>query len=564
LLVCLGIAPSHAEKRVALVIGNGAYKNMPALPNPRNDAEDVTAALKHVGFETITGLDLDRKGMDDAAIRFARAARDADVAMVYYSGHAMQLAGFNYLMPVDAKLMDEADLRRMARLDEIVADLQQAKSLRILVLDACRDNPLADALRRSIGSTRAASMQRGLARIDAPYGMIVAYATQAGRTAEDGTGRNSPYTTAFLKHIEAPDEIGIAFRRISADVYEATNHTQLPELSLSLIGEFYLQGRSQVAPINNTQAAIPDAFTALEETSARPKPVFTAPKPVSTVRIKLPTNNTPAAVSGALKPVSVSTGFRPASTALPKVGGFTLGSTAPKPVSTVKINPDGTEAINPDAVTYATAPPSITTAPAPLDILEYSKSTPTTPAPRPTRLPGKVVLYEEDPSGAKRQRFVGSAVWRTEMVTPGPGQPADLAVRAEVEVPDRRLTMTWSFRRNTDKSLPASHTVEIVFKFPPDFPAGGISSVPGILMKQAEQTRGVPLAGLAAKVTNGVFLIALSSAEPEKERNLQLLKDRPWFDIPVVYNNNRRAILAIEKGNPGERVFAEAFKVWKQ
>jgi hypothetical protein len=176
----------------------------------------------------------------------------------------------------------------------------------------------------------------------------------------------------------------------------------------------------------------------------------------------------------------------------------------------------------------------------------------------------KVVLYEEDPADPNGKRFVGSAIWRTETVTPGPGQPADLAVRAEVEVPERRLTMTWSFRRNTDKSLPASHTVEIVFKFPPDFPAGGISNVPGILMKQAEQTRGVPLAGLAVKVTNGVFLIGLSSAEPEKERNLQLLKDRPWFDIPVVYNNNRRAILAIEKGNPGERVFAEAFKVWKQ
>ena len=176
----------------------------------------------------------------------------------------------------------------------------------------------------------------------------------------------------------------------------------------------------------------------------------------------------------------------------------------------------------------------------------------------------KVVLYEEDPADPNGKRFVGSAIWRTETVTAGPGQPADLAVRAEVEVPERRITMTWSFRRNTDKSLPASHTVEIVFKFPPDFPAGGISNVPGILMKQAEQTRGVPLAGLAVKVTNGVFLIGLSSAEPEKERNLQLLKDRAWFDIPVVYNNNRRAILAIEKGNPGERVFAEAFKVWKQ
>jgi hypothetical protein len=240
MLICLGVLPSYAEKGVALVIGNGAYKNAPVLPNPRNDAEDVSAALKRAGFDTIIGLDLDKNGMDDAAIRFARAARDAEVAVFYYSGHAMQFAGFNYLMPVDAKLTDEADLRRMTRVDDIVADLQQAKNLRILVLDSCRDNPLADDLKRSVGLTRAASMQRGLTRIDTPQGMIVAYATQAGRTAADGSGRNSPYTAAFLRHIEAPDEIGVVFRRISADVYKATKHSQLPELSLSIVGEFHL------------------------------------------------------------------------------------------------------------------------------------------------------------------------------------------------------------------------------------------------------------------------------------------------------------------------------------
>jgi hypothetical protein len=176
----------------------------------------------------------------------------------------------------------------------------------------------------------------------------------------------------------------------------------------------------------------------------------------------------------------------------------------------------------------------------------------------------KVVLYEEDPADPNGKRFVGSAIWRTETVTPGPGLPPELAIRADVEVPERKLAMTWSLRRNTDKSLPASHTVEIVFKLPTDFPSGGISNVPGILMKQAEQTRGVPLSGLAVKVTNGFFLIGLSSVDADKDRNLQLLKDRAWFDIPVVYNNNRRAILAMEKGNPGERAFAEAFKVWKQ
>lgn len=176
----------------------------------------------------------------------------------------------------------------------------------------------------------------------------------------------------------------------------------------------------------------------------------------------------------------------------------------------------------------------------------------------------KVVLYEEDPADPNGKRFVGSAIWRTETISPGPGQPPELAIRADVDVPDRKMAMTWSLRRNTDKSLPASHTVEITFKLPPDFPSGGISNVPGILMKQAEQTRGVPLAGLAVKVTTGFFLIGLSASDADRDRNLQLLKERAWFDIPVVYNNNRRAILAIEKGTPGDRVFAEAFKVWNQ
>jgi hypothetical protein len=103
-----------------------------------------------------------------------------------------------------------------------------------------------------------------------------------------------------------------------------------------------------------------------------------------------------------------------------------------------------------------------------------------------------------------------------------------------------------------------------MFKVPPDFPSGGISSVPGILMKQAEQTRGTPLAGLAVKVTPGFFLFGLSNAERDKDGNLRLLKERSWFDIPMVYNNNRKAIIAFEKGPPGERVFAEAFKTWKE
>ena len=148
------------------------------------------------------------------------------------------------------------------------------------------------------------------------------------------------------------------------------------------------------------------------------------------------------------------------------------------------------------------------------------------------------------------------------MVSPGAGQPGELAIRADLEIPERRITMTMSIRRNTDQALPASHTVEIMFNLPADFPFGGVSNVPGILMKQAEQTRGAPLAGLAVKVTSGFFLVGLSAVETEMQRNMELLRERGWFDIPIVYNNGRRAILAIEKGVPGERAFAEAFAAW--
>jgi hypothetical protein len=175
-----------------------------------------------------------------------------------------------------------------------------------------------------------------------------------------------------------------------------------------------------------------------------------------------------------------------------------------------------------------------------------------------------VVLYEEDPSDPAGKRYVGSTIWRTETVSPGPGLAPELVVRADVDIPERHLSMQWSLRRNADKALPASHTIEVMFNLPPDFPGGGISFVPGILMKQDEQSKGVPLAGQAVKVTNNFFLIGLSAVEDQMQRNIQLLKERSWFDVPIVYGNGRRAILAMEKGTPGERAFNDAFATWEK
>jgi hypothetical protein len=174
----------------------------------------------------------------------------------------------------------------------------------------------------------------------------------------------------------------------------------------------------------------------------------------------------------------------------------------------------------------------------------------------------RVVLYDEDPSDPKGKQYVGSVIWRTEQIKASGNQKADIAVRADIEIPDRKFKMTMSFRRNTDTSLPASHTAELTFILPQDFTGGGVGNVPGILMKSNEQARGTPLSALAVKVTDGFFLVGLSNVESERGRNLQLLKERSWFDVPLVYVNQRRAIIAIEKGAPGERAFNEAFAAW--
>jgi hypothetical protein len=174
----------------------------------------------------------------------------------------------------------------------------------------------------------------------------------------------------------------------------------------------------------------------------------------------------------------------------------------------------------------------------------------------------KVVLYDEDPGDPKGKQYVGTVVWRTEQIKGSGNAPGDLAVRADIDIPERKFKMTMSFRRNTDTSLPASHTAELTFILPQNFDGGGVSNVPGILMKSNEQARGTPLAGLAVKVTDGFFLVGLSNVEADRARNLQLLKERSWFDVPLVYTNQRRAIIAIEKGAPGERAFQDAFAAW--
>ncbi len=240
LAVFFAASAGHAEKRVALVIGNATYEHTQPLANPRNDADDLASALKRVGFDVALERDLDKRGMERAIAQFARDARDADAALFYYAGHGLQHRGLNYLMPADARLDDEFSLNfEMTRLDDVLLSLGQARGVRILVLDACRRNPLVDRL-AGVATTRDFAAARGLARLNAGQGMVVAYATQADQVAADGRGRNSPFTAALVRRIDEPGlEIGTLFRRVAADVNRATGGRQLPELSVSLLGEFY-------------------------------------------------------------------------------------------------------------------------------------------------------------------------------------------------------------------------------------------------------------------------------------------------------------------------------------
>lgn len=175
----------------------------------------------------------------------------------------------------------------------------------------------------------------------------------------------------------------------------------------------------------------------------------------------------------------------------------------------------------------------------------------------------QVVLYEEDPTDPKGRQFEGSVVWHTESIK-ADGKPNELAARADVDVPSRGLRMKMLLKRNLDPSLPASHVMELTLAVPANFNNGGVGNVPGVLMKSNQQARGTPLAGLAVKVTDGFFLVGLSAVEADRQRSLKLLRERSWFDIPIVYTNQRRAIIAIEKGSSGEQVFKTVLTTWGQ
>lgn len=239
----LAMPAAPAGRRVALVIGNSAYRSVAALPNPQKDAESVAATLRSIGFATvITKNNASRQDIVAALKSFEDEAENSDWAVIYYAGHGIEIGGINYLVPVDARLKDDRDVQDEAvPLERVLASVESARKLRLVILDACRDNPFAVAMRRGSASR---SVSRGLGSIEPDGGVLVAYAAKHGQVAFDGDGASSPFAHALVTRLTTPNlEISMLFRMVRDDVLNATDKKQEPFVYGSLPGEslFFVQ-----------------------------------------------------------------------------------------------------------------------------------------------------------------------------------------------------------------------------------------------------------------------------------------------------------------------------------
>jgi hypothetical protein len=246
-IVAIGAIPAHADKRVALVVGNSAYQNVARLENPKNDAKLIAGVLGDLGFTLIGNraqIDLDKAGLDNAVQSFGRQIQDADVGLFYYAGHGVQISGENYLVPINANPTREADVDfQMVDVNVVLRQMRGAGTkLNLVILDACRNNPFGGRGLRATGG--------GLAQMQAPTGTIISFATQPGSVAQDGVGGNSPYTKALAVTLQKPGlDIFQTFNSVGLEVQRSTSGTQQPWLSSSPIdGTFYFSGATDAPP----------------------------------------------------------------------------------------------------------------------------------------------------------------------------------------------------------------------------------------------------------------------------------------------------------------------------
>jgi uncharacterized caspase-like protein len=252
---------SQADTRVALVIGNGAYQHVPQLPNPPKDAKALAALLRNLGFDVVSGEDLDRNAMTAELRKFADKANNADVAMFFYAGHGLQLEGENYLLPVDSNPKTSMDVKLGGGIDinVLLNETMSTAKVKLVFLDACRDNPFVQALQKT-GKSRSITVKTGLAEMKAVEGTLLAFATSPGQVALDGQGGHSPFTKALLDNLGAPNtEISTALTKVRAEVAELTGKKQLPWENTNLTGLFYMNKTATADTVANDAGPQPAA-----------------------------------------------------------------------------------------------------------------------------------------------------------------------------------------------------------------------------------------------------------------------------------------------------------------
>jgi uncharacterized caspase-like protein len=269
-LICMAFATTNAakaDKRVAFVVGNGAYKNVAQLPNPPIDAKAMAGVLRNVGFDVVEGTNLTRDTMTQKLLEFGKRAQGADVAVFFYAGHGIAISGTNYLLPIDADIKSEMDVKlgTAINIDLTLDQTMSDAKVKLVFLDACRDNPFAAKIKSN--ATRSVSVQQGLAEMKSGEGTLIAFATGPGQTALDGQeGTNSPFTRALIAHVTQPGvEIQQAMTEVRAQVNEETNKGQLPWGHTNLIGAVYLNPAPATAAAG---AAAPAASSAAPVTTA--------------------------------------------------------------------------------------------------------------------------------------------------------------------------------------------------------------------------------------------------------------------------------------------------------
>jgi len=260
LLISLSTVAARADHRVAFVVGNGAYKNVAELPNPPLDAKSMAAALRNVGFDVVEGINLSREEMTAKLLEFGNKSAGADIAVFYYAGHGIAVNGANYLLPVDADLKSEMDVKlgSAINVDTTLDQTMSDAKVKLVFLDACRDNPFTNKI-RSAAKTRSLTVSSGLAEMKSSEGTLIAFATGPGQTALDGqVGTNSPFTRALLANITRPGvEIQQAMTRVRAQVNDETRKSQLPWGHTNLIGDVFLNPAAPTASADKTASAAP-------------------------------------------------------------------------------------------------------------------------------------------------------------------------------------------------------------------------------------------------------------------------------------------------------------------